>query len=280
MAGLWVYVAAVKQDAMARNLGLFGFVFGGIGFSAGQSIQAWHSWNAVSFREGWFASIEPYMNWWNTMETTFGAIMGAGLGLGVWLNRRRLPLEFEDRVELPPRAEAVLLAGHAALVAAWNFVSFDALDRLADQSLAMGLLPLALVVGGRYSPYFVALPIVALPMCGKTVRELCYYTDEIPRWEGWVWLLAVPMAVMLAAAYVLARGGLRGDSGQQFARRALLLASWTYYALNFAFFRFPWPWQAPTARTPSAVVFFFCLVILTIASLAPPAGNREYDSRS
>ncbi len=30
---------------------------------------------------------------------------------------------------------------------------------------------------------------------------------------------------------------------------------WFYFALNFAFFRFPWPWKPWTSRTPSAIIF-------------------------
>ena len=52
-------------------------------------MQAFHAWNRDLFR-----SIDPLVNWWNVMETTFGEVMGATLGLGLWLNRRRsLPRE-------------------------------------------------------------------------------------------------------------------------------------------------------------------------------------------
>jgi hypothetical protein len=265
LAGLWTYVAFWKRDAMARNLGLFAVVFGAIGFAAGQSVQAYHSWNAADFREGWFAPIEPYMNWWNTMETIFGAIMGLGLGLGVWLNRARLPQRSDDHVELAPAGELVLLAGHMAAIAVWNFMSFETFDHVADHALTIGLLPLALSVGGRYSPYLIALPVVALPICGKTLRELSYYHNEIPLLYGWIFLLAAPMFVVTVTAIVLAERGKRGDRGQSFARWSLLLTSWLYFALNFAFFRFPWPWEAPTSRTPSAIVFAGCLFLISLA---------------
>ena len=271
LAGLWAYVAFWKGDAIARNMGLFGFVFGGIGFPAGQSLQAYHSWNVADFRQGWFSGIEPYMNWWNTMETTFGAILGLGLGLGVWLHRKQLPKRTADHVELTPAVESILLAGHVAVIAAWNFISFAALDHVADHALTMGLLPLALIVGGRYSPYLMSLPVVALPICGKTLRELSYEHDLIPQAYGWLFLFALPMTILLVAAIVLARqgqreeNGERGANGQSFSRWSLLLASWTYYALNFAFFRFPWPWESPTSRTPSAIIFGVCLLLLTLA---------------
>jgi hypothetical protein len=275
LAGMWLYVAAWKRDALARNLALFGVLFGGIGFSAGQAVQAFHAWNAQSFQQGFFAAIEPYMNWWNTMETLFGAIMGLGLGLGVWLNRRKLAPAVEDPGELVPAAEFALLAGHVAALAAWNFMTFDALDRVADHALTMGLVPLALAVGGRFSPYLIALPIVAMPICGKTLREMSYYHAEISPAYGWAFLCVMPLLLLTAAAFVLAYRGARGESGQSFARWSLLLTSWLYFALNFVFFRFPWPWEAPTSRTPSAIVFTACLLVLTLACAFYPAAVRR-----
>jgi hypothetical protein len=279
LAGLWFYVAAIKRDSIARNLGLFGIVFGALGFAGGQCVQAYHSWNLADFQQGWLGRIEPYMNWWNTMETLFGAIMGLGLGLGVWLHRRRLPdlwighfsdqstIATHDQVELSPAAELVCLAAHAASVAVWNFMSFDTFDQVADHALTMGILPLALVVGGRYSPYLMSLPIVAFPIAGKTLREMSYYNQEIPLAYGWSLLFALPIVILTLAAVYLARRGLQGDSGQSFSRWSLLLTSWTYFVLNYGFFRFPWPWEPPTNRTPNAIAFAVCLLFLTLGCL-------------
>jgi hypothetical protein len=266
LLGLWAYAAFWKRDVMARNVGLFGVLFGAIGFPAGQSVQAYHSWNRADFQVGWLASIEPYMNWWNAMETIFGAILGLGLGLGVWLNRRRIVPLAEDDVEIPLRAEAPLLIAYAAAIAAWNFISFPPLDAVANNSLTMGLLPLTLIFGGRYSAYVIALPIVALPICGKTLRELSYESGEMTLATGWTLLFVLPMLLSSAAAIILARRGLRGADGQSFARWALVLASWLYFTLNLGFFRAPaWPFGEPTPRTPSTLVFSVCLLIITLA---------------
>jgi hypothetical protein len=215
------------------------------------------------------------MNWWNTMETVFGAILGMGLGLGVWLNRTKLPPRFEDEVEIAPAAEFVLLAGQVAALAAWNFMSFGALDRVADHALTMGLVPLALIVGGRYSPYLIALPIVAMPICGKTLREMSYNSAEIPAAYGWPILLIVPLILLAVAAFWFVRRGERGQTGQSFARWNLVITSWLYYALNFAFFRFPWPWVEPTSRSPSAIVFAACLLVLSLACVFYPRIERH-----
>jgi hypothetical protein len=56
-------------------------------------------------------------------------------------------------------------------------------------------------------------------------------------------------------------------SGGEFARRALLLSTWLYFGLNYAFFRFPWPWAKWTGRTPNAIAFTVCAVGLTVACL-------------
>ena len=265
-----------KRDVMARNVGLFAMLFGAIGFPTGQSVQAYHSWNRADFQVGWLGAIEPYMNWWNTMETIFGAILGMGLGLGVWLNRRRIALSAADQVEIPLRAEAPLLLAYAGAIAAWNFMTFPPLDAVANHSLTMGLLPLTLIVGGRYAPYFIAIPIVALPICGKTLRELSYESGEVAPAIGWGLLFALPMLVMLAAALILAKRGLRGDDGQSFARWALLLCSWLYFLLNFGFFRTPtWPFGEPTPRTPSTIVFSLCLLALTLACLLGTAASER-----
>ena len=242
-------------------------MFGALGFAGGQCVQAYHSWNLANFQQGWLGRIEPYMNWWNTMETIFGMVLGLGLGLGVWLHRRQLPQAVPDEVELTPAAELTCLAAHVASVAVWNFMSFDTFDHVADHALTMGILPLALVVGGRYSPYLMSLPIVAFPIAGKTLREMSYYNQEIPLAYGWSLLFVLPIVILTLAAVYLARRGLRGDSGQSFSRWSLLLTSWTYFILNYGFFRFPWPWEPPTSRTPNAIAFAVCLLFLTLACL-------------
>lgn len=279
LIGLWAYATFWKRDAMARNLGLVAMLFGAVGFPTGQSVQAYHSWNRADFQVGWLGAIEPYMNWWNTMETIFGAILGAGLGLGVWLNRRTIAQPADAAIEIPVRGEVVLLAIYAAAIAAWNFLIFPPLDGVANHSLTMGLLPLTLIFGGRYSAYVIALPIVALPICGKTLRELSYQSGEMPLAMGWTLLVLLPLLITLVAAIVLAQRGLRGDDGHSFARWALMLTSWLYFLLNFAFFRTPaWPFGDATARTPSALVFSACVLLLTAACIRPPRARAAFPS--
>ena len=75
------------QGPACRAIGSLGLCGGAIGFPGGQCLQAYHAWNVESFRQGWFATLDPHINWWNFMETTFGAVWAAVLALGLWLNR-------------------------------------------------------------------------------------------------------------------------------------------------------------------------------------------------
>jgi hypothetical protein len=57
------------QGIMSRSLG-------------DQSLQAFHAWNPGLFRDGIWGTLDPVLNWWNLMETTFGATFGGPLS--VW----------------------------------------------------------------------------------------------------------------------------------------------------------------------------------------------------
>ena len=269
LAGLTAYLAVIKRDLLGRNLALFGFLFGGLGFTLGQSIQAYR------VRHEPFLSFDRYINWWNMMEITFGLVLGFGLALGLWLNRDRVgPLDQDAEPCLTPGNEWALIAIHAAALAAWSFVEFPVLDRIADHGLTMGVIPLLGIAGGRLWPYFLCLPLLALPIAGKTLRQMSYYTTQTPVLEGWVYYVILPLAFMLLAAWFFYRRGRRGQSGRAFTRLVLLLATWFYFAINFAFFEFPWPWATTTGRTPSAIIFLVCSAVLTLTALLYGWGFR------
>ena len=269
LAGMAVYARCVRADRLAFRLAGWGFVAGGIGFAGGQSIQAWHAWNPDALSQGWFAEYAPFINWWNTMETTFGAIFGAILAAGVWLNRHLIdpaPAEENVEVELSPTQEVLLLLVHFGVLACWGFILVRALGPLTELSIPMIILPVVAVTAGRYWPYMVALPVVALPIAGKTLRQMCYATEYVPVAPGWIIFLLIPMAVTLIAAIMFARWSHR-QSGRSFSRWCLLLVTWLYFLLNFAFFELPWPWQPWTGRTPHGLVFAFCAFGLTAGCL-------------
>ncbi len=273
LVGSVAYLRIGRQDRLALRLALWGFLGGGLGFSLGQCLQAFHAWNLDWFRQTpALQPLEQYVNWWNLMETTFGLIFGAVLALGVWLNRHliELPTGSEtaevEASELPISAELALLAVHVAAVMMWSFVSFPAFDRFADQALTMILIPTVAVLAGRYWPYAVTLPVVLLPIAGKTVRELVYENSLItPRW-GWIAYFVVPMVLAVAASLLFSRWQ-RTQRAARYAGMNLILATWTFWVLNFAFFRYPWPWEPWTTRTPNGLIFLGCALGLSWVGL-------------
>ncbi len=281
LIALIVYLGAGKKDRVARNLALWGLLSGAIGFPAGQSLQAYHAWNEAAFVDGPLAPFGFITNWWNVMEITFGMVLGGGLGLGAWLHRGALgEWEGEDAVEVTPRVEALCVGLHGATLIAWEFLDFGPVERWADMALPVWILPLLAVVGGRRFRYAFVLPVVALPIAGKTLRELSYKPESllIPAVVGWPVFVVLPLIVMSVVAWYSYRRAEDGEPGRTFAARALVCSAWLYYGLNYAFFRFPWPWQPPTGRTPSAVLFTICVLALTGAAwphLFPPSSRRR-----
>jgi hypothetical protein len=267
IVALVVYVGAIRKDRLALRLAAWGFLGGAIGFPGGQCFQAYHAWNVESFREGWFATLEPHMNWWNLMEITFGAVFSAVLALGLWLNRRLIAAEEQPASALFSEAvEWLLVAVHVVVLVTWNFAEVELLDLVADHALTMIAIPLVAVVGGRLWPYLVILPIVALPIAGKTMRQLCYYETAVSPIAGCAIYLVLPLVVATVTALLLARQPDSRPSSRTFSRWALLVTTWLYFGLNFAFFHYPWPWRAWTGRTPSGIVFAICSVILTVVA--------------
>ena len=110
---LVAYVGVVRKDRLAVRLAGWGFLGGALGFPGGQCLQAYHAWNVDSFRQGWFATLEPHMNWWNFMETTFGAVFATVLALGLWLNRDLIAAEETEATHvLSQPVEWLLVAVH------------------------------------------------------------------------------------------------------------------------------------------------------------------------
>lgn len=257
-AGWW------RRDGLAMRLGLWGVLGGMLGFPGGQTLQAYHAWNPEVFKVGLWVRLDPHMNWWNMMETTFGTIMGAALGLGLWLNRRRIsPPDEPDAPLMPIPAEALLLAVHLALLAAVEFMTIPTVDALYDLGLIMAILPIVGIAGGRAWPYAVIFPVTLLPVAGKTLNELSYQTKLESVGAGWILYFIVPMLIALAAAVYFARPSQSRVCARSFLSRGLLISAWTYFLLNYAFFRFPWPWADWTSRTPNGILFSIAVVGLT-----------------
>jgi len=284
LVGLAGYARLAKGDRLCLRLALWGGLAGGLGFPLGQCVQAFHAWNPALFRDpaSWLHRFDG-LNWWNVMETVFGAAWGGVLGLGVWVNRRQIAPLDDREATLSGGLEAGSLALHATTILVWNFGSCAALDSIADPGYTMILLPLLAVVAGRIWPFWMALPITLLPIAVKTgaaiappihERLLAWSTLhrgaplDLPPAEGQafgVWALAVLLPLALAAllaGFAAQRGAHAATRG--FAGLALVFVAWTAYLLNNAFFGFPRPWQpAWSGRYPNDLAFLLCAVALS-----------------
>lgn len=266
--GLLAYCALLRRDTLARNLGLWAALGGAIGFPLGQCLQAFHAWNLPLFASGIGARLGAVINWWNWMETTFGTVMGGTLGLGLWLNRHRIRLGPESLPNpLPFAFEVPLLLLHTTLLALVEFGSIRWVDRIYDFGLLLGFLPILLVTAGRISPILVLLPVIALPIAGKTLRQMLEQPSSLPPAATWALYLLLPLVAAIALAVRLHRRSLRLPPAADLLAPILLFATWLYWGLNYAFFRFPWPWQVWTARTPNALWFTLCAFGLTLAAV-------------
>ncbi len=273
-----VYCAVRKKDVLARNMGLWGLLGGALGFPLGQSLQAFHAWNPEVFQRGIWVNLDQYMNWWNNMETTFGFIMGGALGLGLWLNRRRINLTPErDEKNMPYALELGLMATHLFLVVRMTFFGGWA-DAIYDFGLILALIPFVCSIRGRIWPWFQVLSITMVPIASKTVVELVRKSDAIAPVPGWLLYFVLPLTLATALAFWAVRQGKEGAAPKNFVAIALLLNVWTYFSLNFAVFRYPWLWTEWTTRTPNAIVF--TIFALGLTAMVYMNWNRNTMDRS
>ena len=282
LIALAFYTGVIRKDRLARNMAIAGFIAGGIGFPSGQAIQALNAWNPEFFRTGvlsWLEPVLPYMNWWNMMEITFGAVAGFFLAVGLWFNRHMIQEteESDEPTEISPGWEFTLLICHVYFLVGSGFFAVATLSEYQSFGLILCAIPLIGVVGGRYWPYLCALPVAAVPIAGKTLLNLSYQSTDTAIVTGWVLYVIIPMTLSLVLALWLANLGRRGQKSLPFARIGLLFTTWLYFGLNLAFFRIPWPFtEEITGRTPSTVIFIVCSVALTLAVIF--AGFRSQAS--
>ena len=259
----FLYCATRKKDILARNLGLWGLLGGALGFPLGQCLQAYHAWNPDVFKQGIWTQLDPHMNWWNNMETTFGFIMGAALGLGLWLNRHRINLTPEaDEKILPYSLEWGLMALHVFLIA-WMSLFAGWAQVVYDFGIILALVPFVCSVRGRLWPWFMVMLITVLPIACQTLYELVWRDKTIALIPGWIFYFILPLAIATALSAWAARKLYAGSTPEKFVPYALLASIWIYIGLNFATFRFAWPWADWTNRTPNGIVFFIFAGALT-----------------
>ena len=271
MAVLLAQLAWIRRDGLALRLGLWGLLGGAIGFPLGQCLQAGHAWHKELFAHGWLADADKVINWWNFMETTFGATMGATLALGLWLSRHRInagvapndPPPATPHLNTP--AEWVLLATHLVLLVGVEFVDSPAFNRIYDFGLMLGFIPILGTTAGRFWPWLIVTVITLIPIAGKTYRNLIVEDATLGPVPGGILYLGLPLLIAGFMFFRLRRHHAAGDTTRWLAE-ALLFNTAIYFLLNNAFFRFPWPWQTWTARTPNALVYTACTTLLVLAA--------------
>jgi hypothetical protein len=274
LIGLMAYTSRWRRDPLSLRLGLWGVLGGVVGFPLGQCLQAFHAWNTEFFHTEIWTRIDPIINWWNFMETTFGTVMGALLGLGLWIHRRRIAVsDIEPESLIPPIAESLLFAVHVALLVGAELLSISSIEWFAENSLVLGLIPIVAITSGRCWPYLLMLPITAIPIAGKTLRQLAYREHSIGVIPGWLLYIVLPLAIATAMAFYFARPSARSREARPFLRTALLFTAWLYFLLNFGFFNFPWVWSTWTSRTPNAIVFTAYTLGLTVLVFMSAAGS-------
>jgi len=257
------YISVVKKDILARNMTVWGMFAGGVGFTIGQCVQAYHAWNAHIIKNGFLSSIYPYINWWNMMEITFGAVFAFIITFGLWYNRQHISSnDNNNSFQLGFKNELVLLVVHIVALLTWNFISFSTFDWFADRAITMGIIPIVAIVGGRVWPYLICLPITALPIAGKTLRYLAYRTNDVSLITGWVIYFFIPLIFITWFSLKLIRNQNNHSNGMSFIRYTLCINTVFYFFMNWSFFNWPWPWTTWTMRTPSGIIFLFCTISL------------------
>lgn len=300
---LLLYTRGFKGDRAAVRMALFGLLGGAIGFPLGQCLQSAHAWNFTAIQASSWSEWDHRMNWWNWMETTFGAVMGMTLAIGA----RTLP--FPSRTTLLPSSSAptplwqhilamLLITLHVACILFFDFAQLPAEHRLTsfqhqgqawyDHGVILIFLPMVAVSLSRYASLAVLLPGIAIPIAAKTYRELVSKSGEWNSEFGFIVLLAIPLGVALSVMlwwqFTLRRHAPENlrpveaspDSPpippsapilHSLFPACLLVVVWIYYLLNLAQFRLPWPWEPWTTRTPNNLFYTFATLALTFFAI-------------
>ncbi len=283
LAVLLGWLGWIRRDGLAVRLGLWGLLGGAIGFPLGQCLQAGYAWHRDGFRQGWLAEADRVINWWNFMETTFGMTLGAALGLGLWLSRRRLNSggglsDPTPPVGAPSRGlEWTLIGMHLVLLVGMEFTDHRLFSEIYDFGLMLGFLPILGITAGRFWPWLTITVITLVPIAGKTFHRLVNEEAVLGPVAGATLYLALPLLLAGWLAWRFRALAAAGNTTRWLAE-ALLFNTLVYFLLNNAFFRFPWPWQAWTPRTPNALVFAACAGVLSLWAfrlLHPRTGTRS-----
>jgi hypothetical protein len=295
LIGMAVYARFKRKDRLAGRMVIVGFIAGGIGFPAGQFVQVLNAWHPELFREhgalGLFSDFTGGFNWWNTMETTFGFIFGAILAFGLWLNRHLVAIEeTPEEVTISPRWEIGLFLAHMTLVLVSEFLRVEGwgaeLEFYIEYGPLLACLPLIAIAGGRLWPYLMLFPMVAAPIVGKALRQLCYRSDNWSLASGWLLLVVIPALLLIGLAVWLIHRSRKGQTAWSFASTGLIVTAWFYFLVNSSFFGVSWPWNDERTWSSNQWIFFVFTLGLTATAIArviqrptpDPGGEAAEDS--
>lgn len=305
LIGLACYARVVRGDKLALRMAIVGIIAGGLGFFGGQCTQSAHAWHPEWFQEGGMlgfgASVFNRLNWWNVMETSFGVIWGAIMGFGLWLNRGLIDVkEADDHVSLSAPVEILLACLYVSFVLVGDFGYLNP-DRLpvfrtefasshtfefisywyVEVGIVLAAIPLIGIAGGRMWPYMMLLFVIAIPICGKTLRAVGFNPDNM--WQpglAWFCLVQMPLAWGIVIAAWLVQKNQRHTTAT-FAGITLMFTSILYFSLNSVFWA-TWPFGPDVAWSqlnPNQVFNFTAMVCLVAISLLVLVTHRNTTAR-
>ena len=140
-----------------------------------------------------------------------------------------------------------------------------------DIGLILGLFPIVATTSGRWWRWLIATPITVVPIAMKTMHQLVNDEHVISPTLGCTLYVILPMAITISLAIRLGRSVRRDEdlkrANHRWVTYALFASVWIYFGLNFAFFRFPWPWSPWTYRTPNGIIYVIFGTLLTTACM-------------
>ena len=295
LIGLALYSRLFRGDRLALRMAIVGVIAGGLGFSGGQCTQSAHAWHPEWFEKegilGFGSELFRHFNWWNIMETTFGAIWGAIMALGLWLNRHLIDVsDHDDHVFLPAPVEMLLAVMYLSFVLVGDFGYLNP-ERLpifelkyatthpfefasywyVEIGILLVSLPLIGIAGGRIWPYMMLTVLIVVPICGKTLRATGFNPAADGLWESsgmaWFCLVQLPLAWGIVIAAWLIQESHKHTTAR-FAGTALIFTTLVFFGLNSVIFKFAWPWEEWGGRTPNQLFFMMSSIFLVLASLS------------
>jgi len=305
LIGLSLYARVVRRDRLALRLAVVGIIAGGLGFAGGQCTQSAHAWHPEWFEEGgvfgFGSEVFRHFNWWNVMETTFGAIWGAIMALGLWFNRHliRVRSHEDNKTCLPAPIELLLACVYVTFVLVGDF-GFLNPDRLpiyeleyasthtfefvsywyVEIGIVLASLPLIGIAGGRIWPYLMLLVVIAFPICGKTMRAVGFDPNPAGLWSNtglaWFCLVQVPLVwAIVICSWLIQKS--RQQTAGRFAAVTLIFTTVLYFGLNTVVFGFPRltaPLDEWGGRHPNQCFFAISSVSLVVAAIITLLVNR------